>query len=67
MTKINTFGAVRGGDMVSFRDRFGILRRGRAQPLLCNPEAGTVVLNMGGMYGTPVVVTPKTFVSADRR
>ncbi len=64
---ITDFMAVRGGDLVTFRDRFGVAKRGRAQPLLTNPREGTIVLNMGGAYGTPMVVTHRNFVSASRK
>lgn len=64
--KITSFYDVRAGDRVTFAGRFGE-RTGRAQPLLTNPAAGTVVVNMGGAYGTPAVVTPANFVSASRK
>lgn len=64
---ITDFYAVKARDRVTFIDRFGFSKSGVAQPLLCNPAAGTVVLNMGGKYGTPQVVTPANFVSASRK
>ncbi len=64
---IKEFAAVRGGDLVTFIDRFGFSKRGRAQPLLTNPSEGHNVLNMGGRYGTPQVVNAKMFVQASRR
>jgi hypothetical protein len=55
----------RPGDMVVIRNRFGQTSRGRAT--ICNqrrnPENLTVVLNMGGKYGTPGIATPENVVS----
>lgn len=60
------FYLIRPGDRVTIRTPQGQSRTGRAQLLLCNPAAGTVVLNMGGRYGTPAVCTPDNFVRASR-
>ncbi len=65
--KITSFLDVRAGDRVTYADRFGVERTGRAQLLLCNPAAGTVVLNMGGPHGRPAGVTPDNFVCASRK
>ena len=64
---IDRFSDVRGGDLVTYRDRFGALKSARAQPLLCQPWRGTIVVNLGGAYGTPGVVTPTNFVRARRK
>lgn len=61
------FNALRAGDRVTIRTPQGQEVPGRAQRLLCNPSAGTVVLNMGGRYGRPAVATPDNFVRATRR
>ena len=55
----------RPGDTVVIRDRFGQTSRGRAT--ICNarldPNNLTVVLNMGGRFGTPGIATPDNVVS----
>jgi hypothetical protein len=65
--KIYNFYDLRAGDRVTIGTPPAQFRTGRAQRLLCNPAAGTVVLNMGGKYGTPAVCTPDNFVSATRK
>lgn len=55
------------GSTVVIRDRFGKEHRGRAT--ICNarrdPNNLTVVLNMGGQYGTPGIATPENVVSVN--
>jgi hypothetical protein len=60
----------RPGDTGVIRNRFGQTSRGRAT--ICNarrdpdnldPDNLTVVLNMGGRYGTPDIATPENVVS----
>lgn len=55
------FKGIRGNDRVSYRDRFGDVKSGKANPLLIFP--GHVVINVGGKYGTPVVVNDSNYVS----
>lgn len=62
-----TFLQIRPGDRVMIRTPLGFELTGRAQRLLCNPAAGTVVLDMGGPYGTPGVCTPENFVRVVKR
>jgi hypothetical protein len=64
--RIYQFAEVRANDRVTVAMRDGSTKTGRAQPLLCNPSAGTIVLNMGGPYGTPHVCTPENFLVAYR-
>lgn len=64
--RVKSFMDLRAGDRVTMRTAHGQVS-GRAQLLLCNPRAGTVVLNLGGPHGTPGVCTPENFVSATRR
>lgn len=65
--KITRFEELRSMDRVTIRTPQGQERTGIAQMLLCNPAAGSVVLNMGGKHGTPAVCTPTNFVRAERR
>lgn len=58
---MKTFQGIRRGDRVTFTDRFGHYRTGRAQALLLFPDH--VVLNMGGRHGTPQVVDASNYVS----
>jgi hypothetical protein len=51
---------IRHGDRVAFVDRDGKRRTGRANGLLLFPTH--CVLDMGGRYGTPQVVTPDMIV-----
>lgn len=64
--KIASYLEIRAGDRVTILTAQGQERTGRAQLLLCNPAAGSVVLNMGGAHGTPAVCTPDNFVRASR-
>ncbi len=80
MTKLEEFNGIRGGDRVTFTKPSGLkLVGGRAVPeirtftapaqmLLCmQREQGTVVVNMGGRYGTPAVVRIDNFVSVRKK
>lgn len=50
------------GDRVSFVDRFGVTRTGKA---VMKGPAGWV-LNMGGKYGTPAVPSPGSIVKVTK-
>jgi hypothetical protein len=56
-----SFKGIRAGDLVKYQDRFGHTFQGRAQALLCFDTH--VVINIGGLYGTPKVVNDSNYVS----
>ena len=54
------FKGIKGRDRVFYRDRFGVVRAGKANALLLFPEH--VVVDAGGHYGKPVVVSETNYV-----
>ena len=59
--RVRLFDVCEPGALVTFRDRFGNVRRGRAA--IVNRAQGCVVCNMGGRYGMPVCVSADALVS----
>lgn len=52
-----TFNGIRPGDRVTYSDSHGKLHHGKAR--IC--QAGHVVLNIGGRFGTPQVVNESNY------
>lgn len=61
MRNMTSFDSIRHGDRIKFHYSSGSVGHGRA--VMRSPAGGWVV-NTGGRYGTPSLVTEKNFISA---